>query len=160
MNETGFPSFQVNARGFVHATPQQAWRVLTDYEHLAEFVPNMVHSKILSRGPHDATVEQVSQTSFLFMSHTVRMVVHIDERPFTALKVKLVSGDMQYYLAHWALAKATRDDEDGTLITYSGSLEPAFYLPPLLGQPLVQAQVQKVVAAVVTEVEERSSRKR
>lgn len=155
MSRLGFPSFQLNARQFVAATPQQAWQVLTDYEHLTEFVPDLVHSKVLTRGPHDATVEQVSQAGFLFMSHSVQMVVHIDEQPFSAIDVALVSGDMRHYRAHWALAETFQAGASGTLITYAGELAPKFFLPPLVGQPLVQAQVKKMVAAVMAEIEER-----
>lgn len=159
MREPSFPSFEVNARGFVHVTPRQAWQVLTDYDHLTDFVPDLVRSQVLSRSEHEATVEQVSRASFLFLSHTVRMVVHIDEQPFSAIDVALVSGDMRHYRAHWGLEEVTRRGENGTLITYSGELAPKFYLPPLVGHSLVQAQVQKMVAAVVAEIEKRSADK-
>lgn len=155
MSQLGFPSFQLNAHEFVAVTPRQAWQVLTDYEHLTEFVPDLVHSKVLSRGHHEATVEQVSQTGFLFMSHTVQMVVHIDEQPFSAIQVALVSGDMRHYRAHWTLAEVSQAGARGTLITYAGELAPKFFLPPMVGQPLVQAQVQRMVAAVISEIEER-----
>lgn len=155
MSDHGSPSFQLDARGFVHVPPQQAWQVLTDYEHLPTFVPDLLRSKVLSRGPHEATIEQVSRAGFLFVSHTVHMVVHVDERPFSAIDVTLVSGDLRYYRAHWALAETTRQGESGTLITYSGELAPKFYLPPLIAQPLAQAQVHRMVAAVISEIEAR-----
>lgn len=157
MNEPRFPSFQLNASGFVRVTPRQAWRVLTDYEHLSEFVPDLLRSTVLSRGEREATVEQVSRAGFLFLSHTVRMVVHIEERPFSVIDVALVAGDLRHYHAHWTLAAATRAGTRGTLITYAGELEPDFYLPLLIGQPLVQAQVQRMVAAVMTEIERRGA---
>lgn len=157
MNQNSAALFEVNASAFVAATPQQAWQVLTDYERLTEFVPDLVRSKVLSRGQHDATLEQESKASFLFLSRTIQMVVHIREQPYSALEVTLVSGDMRQYRAHWSLAAATQQGRNGTLITYSGSMEPAFFVPPLVGRPLVQANVQKMVSAVVTEIERRSA---
>lgn len=155
MSDHAFPSFQLDARGFVHVPPRQAWQVLTDYEHLPAFVPDLLRSKVLSRGPQEATIEQVSRAGFLFVSHTVHMVLHVEERPFSAIDVTLVSGDLRYYRAHWALAETTRQGESGTLITYSGELAPKFYLPPLIAQPLAQAQVHRMVAAVISEIEAR-----
>src|SRR3569623_2138644 len=32
---------------FVNATPQQAWEVLTDYDHLADFFPNLQSIKLI-----------------------------------------------------------------------------------------------------------------
>ena len=155
MSRPDFPSFQLHAREFVPVTPRQAWQVLTDYEHLTEFVPDLVHSQVLSRGRHEATVEQVSRAGFLFMSQSVQMVVHIDEQPFSAIEVALVSGDMRHYRAQWTLGEVVRDGASGTLITYAGELAPKFYLPPLVGQPLVRAQVKRMVAAVISEIEQR-----
>ena len=158
MHDPGISSFQLSAREFVLAPPQQAWQVLTDYEHLPDFVPDLVHSKVLARGRHAATVEQASHTGFLFLSRIVQMVVHIEERPFSTIDVALVSGDLRHYRAHWTLAEASREGENGTLISYCGELAPKFYLPPMVGQPLVQAQVQRMVAAVMAEIEGRGTR--
>ncbi|MGE5623174.1 MAG: SRPBCC family protein [Bacillota bacterium] len=149
-------SFQLNAREFVLVTPQQAWQVLTDYEHLTEFVPDLVHSRVLSRSRHEATVEQVSRTGLLLLAYTVQVVVHIEERPYSAIDVALVSGDLRHYRAYWTLAESSREGARGTLITYCGELAPKFYLPPAVGQPLVQAQVRKMVAAVSAEIEQRA----
>jgi len=150
--------FEVNASGFVSVPPPQAWQVLTDYEHLAAFVPGMTYSKVLSRGENEATLEQESRGNFLFLSRTVRVVVQVNELPFSDIDVKLISGDMKYYRAHWTLTPAEQDGRSGTLIAYAGVMEPAFFIPPLVGPRLVRSIAQQTMDAVVSEIEKRNAR--
>lgn len=158
MTENGFSFFEVNAKSFVRATPRQAWQVLTDYERLTEFVPGLVRSRVLLRNEREVTLEQESAARFLFLSQTIHLVVRLREQPFSSIEVALVSGDMKHYQARWTLAAATHHGRDGTLIGYSGALEPDFFLPPALGKQLVQSSVHKMVRAVVAEIEKRSTR--
>jgi len=153
----GMAFFEVRAAGIARATPQQAWQVLTDYERLDEFVPDLVSSKVLARGRNEATIEQHSRTGFLFLSLAVRMVVHIAERPPHALDAERLSGDMRHYEAHWTLEPIRHDGGQGTRITFHGELEPDFPLPPLLGDAIVQANVKQMVEAVIAEIERRSA---
>jgi ribosome-associated toxin RatA of RatAB toxin-antitoxin module len=157
IQQNGEAVFEVNASSFVRATPQHAWRVLTDYDRLAEFVPDLVSSKVVSRTQHEAIVEQRSQAGFLFVSQSIRMVVRITEQPFSKIDVAQVSGDMRHYAAHWELAPFAKDGVDGTRITFSGTMEPDFFVPPLLGTPIVQGNVRKMVEAVASEIERRSA---
>lgn len=157
MNENGFSFFEVNAKSFVQATPRQAWKVLTDYERLTEFVPGLVRSKVLSRNQREVTLEQESNAGFLFLSQTIRLVVRLREQPFSTIEVALVSGDMKRYQARWTLTAFAQNGRDGTLIGYSGAIEPVFFLPPVVGRQLVQANVRKMVQAVSAEIEKRSA---
>lgn len=158
MNENGLSFFEVNAQSFVRATPQQVWKVLTDYERLTEFVPGLVRSKVLSRSQQEVTLEQESTADFLFLSQTIRLVVRLREQPFSTIEVALVSGDMKRYQARWTLAGLTQDGWDGTLVSYCGAIEPAFFLPPVVGKQLVKANVRKMVQAVMMEIEKHSMR--
>lgn len=152
----GEPLFEVTAIGFVRASPGQAWAVLTDYEHLADFVPDTISTRLLSRSGNVARIEHRSRAAFLFMSHTLRMVLQIEEDPFTTIDVALVEGDMTRYDTHWYLEPENVDGTAGTRITFSGLMEPAFPLPPLFGGAVIQASLKKTVAAVVAEIERRN----
>jgi ribosome-associated toxin RatA of RatAB toxin-antitoxin module len=156
VHRDGQSFFSIQASGFVFAAPQQAWGVLTDYDRLDEFVPDLQSSRLITRSAHHAVVEQRSEAGFLFISHTIHLVVSITEQPFSSIDVALVSGDMQRYTGHWQLAPATRDGVQGTLVSYTGTMEPDFFVPPLVGTSAVQANVRKMVAAVVQEIDRRS----
>lgn len=145
--------FEVHAAARVRASLSRTWEVLTDYERLPEFVPELVYSRILERNGHQVTIAQQNRAGFLFVSQLVSMVVRIEEHPMTALDVAMVSGDMRHYSAHWELAPLTPDGADGTSIAFTAALEPNLYLPPFVGTPIMQASVTRMVEAVVREIE-------
>jgi ribosome-associated toxin RatA of RatAB toxin-antitoxin module len=157
ISRDGQSFYEVSAAGFVRVTPQQAWRVLTDYERLPDFVPDLVASKVLSRNANETILEQSSEAGFLFVSQRIRMTMRIREQPFSTIDVFLVSGDMKHYAAHWELAATTHDGVDGTRVTFNGMMEPDFFVPPLFGRSIVQANVRKMVQAVITEIERRGA---
>lgn len=146
--------FEIRASGLVRATPQQTWAVLTDYGRLSEFVPDLLSSKLLSRCGDEAVIEQQGSIGFIFTRRSIHLVVRVTEHPFSMLDVALVAGDMKHYASRWELAPL--EQGAATRIVYRGSLEPDFFVPLLLGRALVQIDVQKMLAAVVAEIERRS----
>ncbi|HYD94768.1 MAG TPA: SRPBCC family protein [Noviherbaspirillum sp.] len=148
--------FEVTAIGFVHATPEQAWQVLTDYEHLHEFVPDLRSVRVLSRNEDGVVVEQTSSAGFLFVAQVIRMRLQIEERPHSTIDVTMLDGDMKRYRTHWELDPLEQDGERGTRVSFSGAMEPGFFVPPLVGRGIVQANLKKTVEAVVAEIERRN----
>lgn len=149
--------FEVTAVGFVRATPQQAWRVLTDYEHLPDFVPDVLSVRVLSHDGDDVVVEQKSSAGLLFVTQVIRMRLHIEEQPYSTIDVSLIEGDMKTYRTHWDLDPADQDGVRGTRVVFSGAMEPDFFVPPIVGRGIVQVNVRKTVEAVVTEIERRKA---
>ncbi len=153
IQQNGENMFEVEASAFVRASPQQAWRVLTDYERLPLFVPDLDSSKLISRTRDEAIIEQRSRAGFVFFTLPVHMTLRIVEQPVSRIDVTQTSGDLKHYVAHWVLEPAAQDGMNGTLIHFSSTLEPNFFLPPLLGTAAVRSNVRKMVEAVSTEIE-------
>jgi len=151
----GEPLFEVTAIGFVHAPPEQAWKVLTDYARLPEFVPDLVSVRVLSRNGNAVRIEQMSSAGFLFLSQTIRLVLQIEESPPSTIDVALVEGDMRRYDTHWDLEPVGHDGATGTRVTFSGVMEPKFFVPPLFGRAIMEANLKRTVEAVVAEIERR-----
>jgi ribosome-associated toxin RatA of RatAB toxin-antitoxin module len=149
--------FAVEASGFARASLPRAWAVMSDYDRLADFVPDLVSSRVLSRSGTVAVVEQVSRVGVMLMSYVVRMQIRIEEHPMSALDVSLLSGDMRHYAVRWELEPSRRDGVEGTLLRLSGELEPQFFIPPMVGQPLVQGNVRQLMEAVVAAIERRGT---
>jgi ribosome-associated toxin RatA of RatAB toxin-antitoxin module len=152
----GEPLFEVTAIGFVHASAEQAWQVLTDYEHLPDFVPDLVSVRLLSRSGNVARIEQRSSAGFLFMSHTIRMLLQIEEVPYSTIDVALLEGDMRRYDTHWDLEPVIGNGMTGTRVTFSGVMEPNFFVPPLFGRAIVEVNLKRTVEAVIAEIERRN----
>jgi ribosome-associated toxin RatA of RatAB toxin-antitoxin module len=150
----GYPVFDLKARASVHATAQRAWEVLTDYDHLAEFVPNLVSSRLISRADRECVVAQEGYGQFLFIKQPIHLLVHVQETPFSNIALTLLKGNMHEYQANWAITSATAAaDNQLVQIVYTGAIAPAFYIPSLFGAALMKSDLRNMIATVVREIE-------
>lgn len=145
--------FEMHASGFVRSPQKKAWQVLTDYERLHEFVPNLLSSKLLERNGAEAMIEQKGRVGFFIMTRTIHLVVRVTEHPFSALDIALVAGDMQHYVTRWELAPSMHNGANGTRISYSGMVEPDFFVPSLLGAAILRADLKRMLEAVIAEID-------
>jgi ribosome-associated toxin RatA of RatAB toxin-antitoxin module len=139
--------YEVNARGEVAAAPAAVWRILTDYDRMDEFVPDLRSAKVLSRSGDEATIEQVGVARMLFFSRDIRLVVQAREQPITQIDISLVDGDMRVYRCTWQLVPVAQTG--GTRVLYSGTLAPKFYVPGMIGSNLIRGDIEKMMAAVL-----------
>lgn len=146
VSANGEQVFEVTASGSVKASPAAVWKVLTDYESMPEFVPDLDKNKVLSRTGNRAIIEQSGVARFLFLSRTIHLIVQAAEEPMTSIDISLVTGDMKVYSCRWALTPLS---DGGTRIDYSGKLVPKFYVPGMLGSNLIRRDIERMMSAVL-----------
>jgi ribosome-associated toxin RatA of RatAB toxin-antitoxin module len=139
--------FEVLSTGTVKAAPEVVWKVLTDYERMPEFVPDLQRSKVLSRSGNNVVIEQYGEARFLFFKRSIHLVVNAIEQPNSVIDIGLVSGDMKIYTCRWELVPVP--ETGGTRILYSGKLVPKFYVPGMLGSNIIRSDIEKMMAAVL-----------
>jgi ribosome-associated toxin RatA of RatAB toxin-antitoxin module len=139
--------YEVNARGEVAAAPAAVWRILTDYEHMAEFVPDLHSARVLSRSGDQVVIEQVGVAHFLFFRRAIHLVVQAREQPISQIDISLVDGDMKVYRCSWRLVPVP--ETGGTRVIYSGALAPKFYVPGMLGSSMIRSDIEKMMGAVL-----------
>ena len=142
--------YQVNARGEVAAAPAAVWQVLTDYERMPEFVPDLRQARVLARDGDQVTVEQDGAVHFLFFRRAIHLVVQVHEQPIAQIDIRLVDGDMRVYTCRWRLVPL---ETGGTALVYSGTLAPKFYVPGMLGANMVGSDIKKMLAAVLVRLD-------
>jgi ribosome-associated toxin RatA of RatAB toxin-antitoxin module len=142
--------YEIDASASVQAPLAAAWRVLTDYEKMSEFVPDLASCKILSRAGNRVIIEQFGSARFLFMSKAIHLVVQATESPMSAIDIALISGDMRHYEARWELLPLPAG---GTRITYRGRLAPGFYVPGMLGAALIRVDIERMMVAVLAHLD-------
>ena len=143
--------YEVDASGTVQAPPATVWRILTSYERMNEFVPDLSLCRVLSRNGNEAIIEQFGTARFLFMTKAIHLVVRALESPMTSIDIALVSGDMKHYEARWELHPVP--ETGGTRIVYSGRLSPNFYVPGILGAAMIRGDIERMMVAVLTRLD-------
>ena len=142
--------FAVNASGSVQAAPAAVWKVLTNYERMPEFVPDLQSSRVVARMGSEVVVEQFGVARFMFMSRDIHLLVRVTEQPTTAIDIGLIAGDMKVYSCRWELVPLAGG---GTRINYTGKMVPRFYVPGFLGANIIRSDIHKMMTAVLARLD-------
>jgi ribosome-associated toxin RatA of RatAB toxin-antitoxin module len=139
--------YQIASSATVAATPSLAWRILTDYKHFADYLPNLKSVRVVSRNGDRVIVEQLGAARFLFFSQPIRLVVQVHEQAPDRIDISLVDGDMKTYRASWELSPVA--GESGTRVVYNATIEPKFDVPGIVGASVVRKDIARMMAALL-----------
>jgi ribosome-associated toxin RatA of RatAB toxin-antitoxin module len=106
---------QVTVVALVKASPDKVWRVLTDYEHYVEFMPNLDELEIVKRQGADVVIAYELEVPGPNMDYSL---VHHHE-PKTRIDITLADdeGDIQTGAWRWELVSHAGGNQ--TILVYS-----------------------------------------
>jgi carbon monoxide dehydrogenase subunit G len=143
----------VRASAELKADPRVAWEVLTDYDNLAEFIPDLRSSRVLRRDAGGVLVEQKGEFGFLFFRQPIEVTMAVSEQPPRRIAARAVAGNMKDMEGSYELQAS----EAGLRLGYFGRFVPDFFLPPLIGLPIVRRSMERRFRAMVEEIERRDA---
>ena len=138
----------VQAQAELAAPLPTAWRVLTDYGHYAEFIPDLKSSRVLARAGNTAIVEQKGVAGFFFYHFPLEVTFSVTELPGNSVSSRAISGTFREMTGSYVLTEI----DSGVRLVYTGRLVPAVRLPPLIGVPAVRAAVERQFMALAREI--------
>ncbi len=138
----------IEATAEFEATLAQSWQVLTDYDGLHQFIPNLRLSRVTGRGRNGLTVEQKGEARVLFFSIPIEVTLAINEFPPGKVVARAVAGNFRDMSGVYLL-----EGQDGRVrLRYSGRMTPDFFVPPIIGTWLLRQHVHDTFAALVDEI--------
>jgi ribosome-associated toxin RatA of RatAB toxin-antitoxin module len=143
--------YEVDANGTVQAPLPTVWRILTGYDRMEEFVPDLVSCRVLSRNGNEVIIEQFGTARFLFMSRSIHLIVRATEQPMSSIDIALISGDMKHYESRWELVPVP--ETGGTRVIYTGRMMPNFYVPGILGTNIIRGDIERMMGAVLARLD-------
>ncbi|WEF31837.1 SRPBCC family protein [Pseudoduganella chitinolytica] len=149
--------YEVDANGTVQAPLPTVWRILTGYDRMEEFVPDLVSCRVLSRNGNEVIIEQFGTARFLFMSRSIHLIVRATEQPMSSIDIDLISGDMKHYESRWELVPVP--ETGGTRVIYTGRMMPNFYVPGILGTNIIRGDIERMMGAVLARLDKGGSSK-
>jgi hypothetical protein len=142
--------FEVEAVSRVHAGTDTAWAVLTDYEGYVYFVPGMTLSRLLGKQP--LRIDQRGEFGVLFFRKQVYSTLEVEESAPAEIHFRALAGNLRTLDTHVRL----RVDGEHVVVAYESVIEPDFWVPPLIGTPIVRAAIRRKLDAVANEIERRA----
>ncbi|MBV8887909.1 MAG: SRPBCC family protein [Chroococcidiopsidaceae cyanobacterium CP_BM_RX_35] len=82
---------------------EHVWQVLTDYEALADFIPNLTKSRLLNHPAGGIRLEQVGTQRLLRFNFSARVILDLEEKFPHEINFTLVEGDLKDYSGSWRL---------------------------------------------------------
>lgn len=142
----------VDAEMLVPVAPREAWAVLADFEHFADFVPNMQVSRVVSKPGEPLRIEQKGRARYGLLSFAFESLREVELTPHETLKSKVLKGNMKRMETLTRLSA----EGNGTRIRYHNEAVPDFWVPPLIGPAFIRHEVAEQFGAFIREMLRRS----
>lgn len=123
-------SRRIRATIAVPCSLEQLWQVLTDYDRLATFIPNLTLSRRIPHPQDGIRLEQMGSQCFLNIQFCARVVLDMVEQFPHRLGFRMVEGDFRDFQGAWLLESG--QDESGQVLTalsYEVTLLPPRAIP-------------------------------
>lgn len=147
---------EIHCSATIEAAWDVVWQTLTDYGRLAEFIPGMRRSRIVSYVNGAAVVEQVGEARFLFVAYPIEVTLSSVERAPDTIEARMLKGN----LTRMEGAYRVQARPEGRIrLTWDGLIE-APGLPPLIGELVMRANIEDQFRGMVREIERREALRR
>jgi carbon monoxide dehydrogenase subunit G len=150
--ETG-GAYHVTAEFTVAATPAAVAAVLTDFERIPEFMPDVTSSEVLSRTETGLVVQQEAVAKFMMFSKRMHLVLDVREDGGTIRFRDRCGKSFISYEGAWHLTGTGGD----TAVSYKLSAKPAFEVPRFVLTRLLKRDAAAMIERLRMEIAARTA---
>jgi carbon monoxide dehydrogenase subunit G len=143
--------YVANVVMFAPVAPVIAWNVLTDFDNMEKWVPNVRESKIAARDGNAVTVEQKGVAKFGLLSFSYTSARRMELDPQKSILSTQVAGSMRRLVS---LMKVSPDGA-GTRLDYKLEIEPAGIAATVMSKEFLQHEITEQFTAIVGEMVKR-----
>ncbi|KAL2347164.1 hypothetical protein Fmac_001164 [Flemingia macrophylla] len=134
----------INAQISVDADTESVWNALTDYERLADFIPNLVWSgRIPCPYPGRIWLEQRGFQRAMYWHIEARVVLDLREVINSAwdreLHFSMVDGDFKKFDGKWSVKSGTRSST--AILSYEVNVIPRFNFPAIFLERIIRSDL-------------------
>ena len=145
--------YTVIARFLVDQAPSVALTVLTDYEQIPRFMPDVRTSLVRERGTGWTVVEQEAESRLMMFSKRIHLVLLIEEQPDALIFRDRCGQTFVRYEGAWRLSS-----ENGhTVITYELTAEPSFDVPGVILKRILRRDSGRMIVSLQREIAARAA---
>ena len=148
--------YHVSAAFAVRETPEEVMNVLTDYERIPAYMPDMEISKVIERTSGGAVVEQQAVSKFMLFSKRIHLVLEVREGG-DALRFRDRCGkSFAIYDGAWTISQ----HDSLTVVDYQLSAKPVFEVPAFMLKRLLKRDSAELIDRIAAEITARANRRK
>ena len=92
------------------------WSVLTDYDHLNLFIPNLLSSKKIYKNNNNIHLKQIGAQDFLGMKFSAEVILDLyEEKEDGLINFNLIKGDFRRFEGSWKIKKIKGKDKNSLI---------------------------------------------
>lgn len=145
-------TYVLNAVMFAPVAQAIAWDVLTDFDHQAQWVPNVSESKVLKREGNTVTIAQRGVAKYGVVSFPYDTERKLDLKPQGAINSLQVKGSLRRVASTMVL----EPEGKGTRLTYHLEIVPSLLASALLSKAFVAQEIGEQFEAIIGEMVRRA----
>ena len=147
-------TYAVTARFEVPQPPDVVLAVLSDYEQIPRFMPEVRSSVVQERTPERMVVEQEAVSKFLMFSKTVHLLLEVTHDADTIRFVDRSAKSFKRYEGTWRVTP----NGHGTVVTYELAAQPGFDVPEFILKRLLRRDSGQMIDNLRREFAARAER--
>ena len=130
-----------------------AWEVMTDFDSLAKWVPNLRSSRVLQREGNRVLIEQVGIAQFGPFSFDFTMERRLGLDPPSGFSAVQTRGTLKRYQSTLRL----EPEKGATRLTYRVQIEPGLLLGAILSKEFIEHEFREQFEAIAAEMVRRDA---
>ena len=147
-------TYAVTARFEIPQTAAAALAVLSDYERIPKFMPEVQSSVVVEQADGRTFVQQEAVSRFMMFSKKVHLLLEVTREPGTIRFVDRCGKSFVSYQGAWRAVT-----EDGrTIVSYELSAKPGFDVPEFILKRLLKRDSAQMIERLRREIGERAAR--
>lgn len=147
-------AYVLNAVIFAPVAPAVAWDVLTDFDHMAQWVPNVAESKVMKREDTSVTIEQHGVAKYGALSFPYTTERKVELKPQDAIKSNQLRGSLRRVESMMLL----EPEGKGTRLTYHLEIVPSFLAATVMSKSFLEHEAGEQFGAIVGEMIRRAQK--
>lgn len=149
---------KITAKVQIPQPVEQIWKVLTDYEALPDFLPNLAKSRLIEHPNGGIRLEQVGSQRLLNFNFWARVVLDLEECFPKEINFRMVEGDFKGFSGSWCLEPYSLGEYGGTNLCYTIQVWPKLTMPVGIIENRLSQDLRLNLLAIYQRVEELASK--
>lgn len=145
-------AYVLNAVMFAPVSQAVAWDVLTDFDHMAQWVPNVAESKVVNREDASVTIEQHGVAKYGAASFPYTTERKMELTPPNTIKTSQIRGSLRRVESTLQL----EPEGQGTRINYHLEIVPSILTAAIMSKSFLEHEIGEQFTAIIAEMVRRA----
>jgi len=143
----------VHAQADIEVDRATIWSTLSDYDHLAQFIPNMSSSRTISRDGPNVLVEQEGTAGLGPIRRSFTVTFAVMERFDESISASVRAGDFIRFDARYEIVRLATGS---SRVVYDATIVPLNSAPPLISDVVMRLMIGDQFDALIHEMARRA----